>query len=61
MNEKQKAERKHELRVGLTVLIGLIILVVSILTVGENRGLLQDRYQLIVNMSRVNGCKRVPR
>src|SRR4030067_386327 len=57
MNDRQALERKHEIKVGLTVLVAIAILVFAILTVGQNRGILTDRYKLIVNMSRVNGLQ----
>ena len=57
MNDRQALDRKHEIKVGLTVLVAIAILVFAILTVGQNRGILADRYQLVVNMSRVNGLQ----
>jgi phospholipid/cholesterol/gamma-HCH transport system substrate-binding protein len=57
MNNRQASERKHEIRVGLTILVALGILAFIILSVGEHQGILQDRYTLRVLMSRVNGLQ----
>ncbi len=57
MNNRQAQERKHEIKVGLAILIGLAILVFAILYVGEHQGILQERYKLRVLMSRVNGLQ----
>jgi len=57
MKTRQEAERNHEIKVGLTILIGIIILVFAILSVGEQQGILSDRYKLRVLMSRVNGLQ----
>ena len=46
MKTRQAEERKHEIKVGLTILAALIILVIAILSVGQQRGLLEDRYKL---------------
>ncbi len=57
MKTRQEAEKSHELKVGLMILIGIIILVFAILSVGEQQGILSDRYKLRVLMSRVNGLQ----
>lgn len=57
MKTRQEAERNHEIKVGLTILFGIIILVFAILSVGEQQGILSDRYKLRVLMSRVNGLQ----
>lgn len=56
MNRKIE-QRKHEIRVGFTILIGIIIIVFVILAVGNQHGILGDRYHLKVEMSRVNGLQ----
>ncbi len=57
MNARQRQERRHEIKVGLTIFIGLAILVFSILYIGQNRGVLNKRYHLYCMMSRVNGLQ----
>ena len=57
MKTRQAEERKHEIKVGLTILAALVILVFAILSVGQQRGLLEDRYKLRVLMSRINGLQ----
>ncbi len=57
MNNRQATERKHEIKVGLAILIGLGILIFAILYIGEHQGILQERYKLRVLMSRVNGLQ----
>lgn len=56
MNREQ-AEKRHEIKVGLTILVSIIIIVIAILSVGSRQGLLSDHYQLRVMMSRVNGLQ----
>ena len=57
MNTRQTEHRRHEIRVGLTIFIGLILIILAILSVGEQQGLLQDRYKLILHMSAVSGLQ----
>jgi phospholipid/cholesterol/gamma-HCH transport system substrate-binding protein len=57
MKSIQRDERRHEIKVGLTIFVGMAILIAAVLYVGENRGVLQDRYRLHCLMSRVNGLQ----
>ncbi len=57
MNSRQRQERRHEIKVGLTIFIGLALLIFSILYIGQNRGVLSERYHLHCMMSRVNGLQ----
>jgi phospholipid/cholesterol/gamma-HCH transport system substrate-binding protein len=57
MKTRQEEQRRHELKVGLTILIALLILVFAILSVSQQRGLFEDKYQLNVKMARVNGLQ----
>ncbi|HOX85516.1 MAG TPA: MlaD family protein [bacterium] len=57
MNRREQQERKHEIKVGFTILLGLSILVFTILYVGQNKGVLRPRYRLHCMMSRVNGLQ----
>ncbi len=57
MKTRQEAEKKHEIKVGLTVVVGIAILIFAIFSVGNQQGILSDRYKLRVLMSRVNGLQ----
>ncbi len=57
MNSRAAEQRKHELKVGLTIFIGLGILIAAIFSIGHQRGLLEERYKLHVFMARVNGLQ----
>lgn len=57
MNDRQLEHRKHEIRVGLTLVVGIVIIVLVILAVGNQHGILGNRYHLNVEMSRVNGLQ----
>lgn len=57
MNNRQLEERKHEIRVAITILIGIAIIIFVIFAVGDQQGLLRERYRLFVQMSRVNGLQ----
>ncbi|NIA29833.1 MAG: MCE family protein [Actinobacteria bacterium] len=57
MNSRAAEQRKHEIKVGLTIFIGLGILIAAIFSIGHQRGLLADRYKLYVYMARVNGLQ----
>jgi len=57
MKTRKQAEKKHEIKVGLTVVIGIAILIFAIFSVGNQQGILSDRYKLRVLMSRVNGLQ----
>ncbi|NOY58628.1 MAG: MCE family protein [Calditrichaeota bacterium] len=57
MNSRAAEQRKHELKVGLTIFVGLGILIAAIFSIGHQRGLLEDRYKLYVFMARVNGLQ----
>ncbi len=57
MNTRQAEQRKHEIKVGLTVLIALVIVIISIMSISRQRGLFRDKYKLIVFMSHVNGLQ----
>jgi phospholipid/cholesterol/gamma-HCH transport system substrate-binding protein len=57
MNSRRRDDRIHEIKVGLTVLIGLSILIFAVLWVGQSQGVLQPRYKLHCMMSRVNGLQ----
>lgn len=47
----------HEVRVGLAVFVGVLIIVVAIMTVGGQQGFLADRYHLRLLMTRVEGLQ----
>jgi phospholipid/cholesterol/gamma-HCH transport system substrate-binding protein len=57
MKTRQEEQRKHEIKVGFTILIALIVLIFAILSVSQQRGLFQDKYQLRVRLARVNGLQ----
>ena len=57
MINREQAARRHEIKVGLTILVSIIIIVVTILSVGSQQGLLSDHYRVRVMMSRVNGLQ----
>ncbi|MDZ7722421.1 MAG: MlaD family protein [candidate division KSB1 bacterium] len=57
MSNRQIEIRKHEVRVGLTMVIGIAIIVFVILAVGNQHGILGNRYHLNIEMSRVNGLQ----
>jgi phospholipid/cholesterol/gamma-HCH transport system substrate-binding protein len=57
MKTRQAEERKHEIKVGLTILMALIVLTFAILSVSQQKGLFQDKYQLKVLLARVNGLQ----
>jgi len=57
MNDRKLEERKHEIRVAITIVIGIAIIIFVIFAVGDEQGLLRDRYRLFVQMSRVNGLQ----
>lgn len=57
MNTRQQEERSHEIKVGLTILIGLAIIVFIIFAVGRQQGVLEKRYTLHFLVTRVNGLQ----
>ncbi|MBN1998124.1 MCE family protein [candidate division KSB1 bacterium] len=57
MNTRQAEQRKHEVKVGLTILIALMIVIFTIMSISQQRGLFRDKYQLIVYLSHVNGLQ----
>jgi phospholipid/cholesterol/gamma-HCH transport system substrate-binding protein len=57
MSTRQQEERSHEIKVGLTILVGLVIIIFIIFAVGSQQGILEDRYTLIVYVARVNGLQ----
>ncbi len=57
MNSREAEQRKHEFKVGLTIFVGLGILIAAIFSIGNQRGLLEQRYKLHVFMARVNGLQ----
>ncbi len=57
MSNREQAEKRHEIKVGITILVGIAIIIFAIMSVGNQQGLLNDRYQLRVLMSRVNGLQ----
>ncbi|MBC7185559.1 MAG: MCE family protein [Calditrichaeota bacterium] len=57
MKSSKESLFSHEVRVGLAVLIGVLIIVVAIMTVGGQQGFLADRYRLRVLMTRVEGLQ----
>jgi phospholipid/cholesterol/gamma-HCH transport system substrate-binding protein len=57
MKTRQAEERKHEIKVGLTILAALIVLIFAIMSVSQQHGLFQDKYQLRVLLARVNGLQ----
>jgi phospholipid/cholesterol/gamma-HCH transport system substrate-binding protein len=57
MSTRQQEERSHEIKVGLTILTGLIIIIFIIFAVGSQQGILEDRYTLVVHVARVNGLQ----
>jgi len=57
MSTRQAEHRRHEIRVGLTILIGIVLIMLAILSLGEQRGLLEARYRLRVQMSNISGLQ----
>ena len=57
MNTREQQERRHEIKVGLMILIGVAIIIFVIFAVGQQQGFLEDRYTLNVYLSRVNGLQ----
>ncbi len=57
MKSRREPLFSHEVRVGLTVFIGVLIIVVAIMMVGGQQGFLADRYRLRVMMTRVEGLQ----
>jgi len=57
MKTREQQERRHEIQVGLMIVIGIVIIVFVIFAVGRQKGILEERYQLIVYMARVNGLQ----
>ncbi|MBN1542551.1 MCE family protein [candidate division KSB1 bacterium] len=57
MKTREQQERRHEIKVGITLLVGIAVLVFTILYVGQNKGVLRARYKLRCMMSRVNGLQ----
>jgi len=47
----------HEVRVGLALLAGVLVVVLAIFSIGEQQGLLAQRYHLFTLMSRVEGLQ----
>ncbi len=47
----------HEVRVGLALFAGVLIVVLTIMSIGEQRGILAQRYHLFTLMSRVEGLQ----
>jgi len=57
MSTREQLERKHELKVGIMILIGIAIIIFVIFAIGQQHGILEERYTLHVYMSRVNGLQ----
>ncbi len=57
MNSREAQERKHEITVAITILIGIAVIIFAIFAVGNEHSILEDRYQLRVYMKRVNGLQ----
>lgn len=57
MNSMRDEQRSHEIKVGLTILISLIVLIVAILSVGQHRGFMTNRYHLRILLSMVDGLQ----
>lgn len=57
MSTRKQEEHRHEIKVGLTILVGLAIVIFVIFAIGRQQGVLEKRYVLYVYMSRVNGLQ----
>ncbi len=57
MKTREQEEKRHEIKVGLMILFGIAIVVFLIFAMSENQGLWEERYELHVFMSRVNGLQ----
>jgi phospholipid/cholesterol/gamma-HCH transport system substrate-binding protein len=57
MKTREQLERAHEIKVGIMILLGIAIIVFVIFAVGEQQGILEERYVLHVYMARVNGLQ----
>jgi phospholipid/cholesterol/gamma-HCH transport system substrate-binding protein len=57
MKTREQEERRHEINVGLMILIGIAIIIFVIFAVSRQHGILEERYVLHVYMSRVNGLQ----
>ena len=57
MRTREQDEKRHEVTVGLMILVGISIIVFVIFAVSRQQGLLKERYELFVHMSRVNGLQ----
>jgi phospholipid/cholesterol/gamma-HCH transport system substrate-binding protein len=57
MKTREQEEKRHEITVALMILIGISVIVFVIFAVSQKQGLLKERYELQVYMSRVNGLQ----
>ncbi|MBN1479905.1 MCE family protein [candidate division KSB1 bacterium] len=57
MKTREQMEKSHEIKVGLMILIGIAIIIFVIFAVGQQQGILEERYVLNVYMARVNGLQ----
>ena len=57
MRTREQDEKRHEITVGLMILIGIALIIFVIFAVSRQQGLLEERYELNVHMSRVNGLQ----
>lgn len=57
MKTREQEEKRHEIKVGLMILFGVAIIVFLIFAMSAKQGLWEDRYELNVYMSRVNGLQ----
>ncbi|MDZ7315606.1 MAG: MlaD family protein [candidate division KSB1 bacterium] len=57
MKTRQQEERSHEIKVGLTFLVGILVIIYIIFAVGRHQGVLEKRYLLHFYVTRVNGLQ----
>ncbi len=57
MSFREQEEKRHEIKVGIMILCGIAIVVFLIFAMSQKQGLWEERYELNVYMSRVNGLQ----
>jgi len=57
MKTREQEEKRHEITVGMMIILGIAVIVFVIFAVSRQQGLFEERYELTVHMSRVNGLQ----